>query len=63
MRKIDDRNPEPNAFHDPNSDFRIGIWEIFEEDGSLIKSVDYKTDGERQTIKEVEEKYKGFVWL
>lgn len=63
LRKIDDRNPEPNALHDPNSDFRIGIWEIFEEDGSLIKSVDYKTDGERQTIKEVEEKYKGFVLL
>jgi antitoxin component YwqK of YwqJK toxin-antitoxin module len=63
LRKLDNRNPEQKDLYDPNSEFRIGKWEIFEEDGSLIKSVDYKPDGERQTIKEDKEKSKNLIWL
>lgn len=63
LRKIDDRNPEQKDLYASNSDFRIGKWEIFEKDGSLIKSVEYKTDGERQTIKEDKEKSKNLIWL
>jgi antitoxin component YwqK of YwqJK toxin-antitoxin module len=63
LRNLDNQNPEQKDLYDPNSEFRIGKWEIFDEDGSLIKSVDYKADGERQTIKEDKEKAKNLIWL
>ena len=51
LRKVNNKNPEQKDLYNPNSEFRIGVWEIFDKDGSLIKSVEYKADGVKETIK------------
>lgn len=63
LRKVNNKNPEQKDLYHPNSEFRIGVWEIFDKDGSLIKSVDYKADGEKETIKVDREKAKNLLWL
>jgi antitoxin component YwqK of YwqJK toxin-antitoxin module len=63
LRAIENRNPKHEDLYDPNSKFRIGIWEIFNNDGVLMKSVEYKLNGSKETIQEDNKKTMDYIWL
>lgn len=50
LRKKDKKYPELNELYNPDSIFKIGIWEIFDENENLLKSVEYKSNGEKKTL-------------
>jgi len=50
LRKKENESPERKDLYDPNSEFRIGIWEFFDEDGNIMKSVNYLNNGEKEII-------------
>ena len=63
LRELQNKKPRHDDIYEPNSEFRVGNWKIYDRDSSLIKSVDYKENGEREIIFVDIEKSRNFLWL
>lgn len=63
LRELKFQKPLMPDFYDKYSEFRIGSWEFFDKDGVLIKSVDYKENGEKLITYETENKENVPIWL
>lgn len=63
LRNLNGVQPDTNDLYNPNSQHRIGVWEYFDSDGNLIKSINYNINGSKEIIYENQEKSGNLDWL